>query len=172
MGTSINITLGSTSAHKLDAVRQACQKLELSSVVFGVKTSSGQNEQPVGFDETFSGALTRAISAKSQDPDGIAIGIESGIFRLGTTSVTLDFAIIVVLTSDGRQIITTSEGIQFPEDCVKIAEERGFKTTTVGSVITEKLGGDPTDPHSVLTKGKVTRTMTLIDALVTALQQL
>ncbi len=169
MEPSMNITLGSTSTHKLDAVHQACQKLGLGAVVSGVKTSSGQNEQPVGFDETFGGALTRASSAKSQTPDSIAVGIESGIFRFG---VTLDIAVIVVLTPDGQQIVTTSEGIQFPEECVRLAEERGFKTTTVGSVITEQLGGDPTDPHSVLTKGKVTRTMTLVDALTTALQQL
>lgn len=168
----MNITLGSTSTHKLDAVRQTCQKLGLRAVVSGAKTSSGQNDQPIGFDETFGGALTRATSAKSQNPDSIAIGIESGIFRFGATPTTLDIAVIVVLTSDGRQIVTTSEGIQFPEECVQIAEERGFKTTTVGSIITEQLGGDPTDPHSVLTKGKVTRTMTLIGALVTALQQL
>jgi len=86
--------------------------------------------------------------------------------------MTLDIAVLVILTPDGRQIITTSEGVQFPEECVRIAEKLGFKTTTVGSIITEKLGGDPTDPHSVLTKGKVTRTMTLVDALTVALQQL
>jgi len=54
---------------------------------------------------------------------------------------------------------------------VRIAEKRGFKTTTVGSIITEQLGGDPTDPHSTLTSGKISRTMTLIDAVATALQQ-
>ena len=91
------------------------------------------------------------------------------IFRFG---VTLDIAVIVILTPDGRQIVTTSEGIEFPEEYVEIAEERGFETTTVGSVITERLSGDPTDPHSVLTKGKVTRTKTLVDALKTALHQL
>ena len=166
----MDIIIGSTSTHKLDAVRQACQKLGLEAVVSGVKTSSGQNEQPVGFDETFGGALTRAMSAQSQKPDEIAIGIESGIFRFGI--MTLDMAVIVVLTPDGQQIVTTSEGVQFPEECVKIAEERGFDTTTVGSIITEQLGGDPTDPHSALTKGKVTRTMTLVDALTIALKQL
>jgi inosine/xanthosine triphosphatase len=168
----MNITVGSTSAHKLEAVRQACQTLGLQAVVSGVKTSSGQNEQPVGFEETLSGALTRAISAQSQKPEEIAIGIESGIIRFNAESVTLDSAVIVILTTDGRRIITTSEGVQFPEEYVKIAEERGFKTTTVGTVITEHLGGDPTDPHSVLTKGTVTRTMTLVDALIIALQQL
>jgi non-canonical (house-cleaning) NTP pyrophosphatase len=165
----MKITLGSMSTHKLNAVRQACQELGLDAVVLGVKTQSGQNEQPVGFDETFGGALNRATSAMSQNPDSIAIGIESGIFHFG---VTLDIAVIVVLTPDDRRIVTTSEGIEFPEEFVRIAEERGFETTTVGSVITERLGGDPTDPHSVLTKGKVTRTKTLVDALKTALHQL
>ena len=165
----INIVLGSTSTHKLDAVQQACKKLGLEATVTGAKTSSGQNEQPVGLKETFDGALTRAVSARSQNPDSVAIGIESGIFRFG---ITLDIAIVVILTSDGRQIVTNSEGIQFPEEYVKTAEERGFKTTTVGSVITEQLGGDPTDPHSILTNGKVTRTMTLVNALMIALQQL
>ncbi len=168
----MNITLGSTSSHKLEAVRKACQRLGVEAVVSGVKTSSGQNEQPVGFEETFNGALTRATAAKAEGAGSIAVGIESGIFRFGSPSVTLDIAVIVVLTIDGRQIVTTSEGIRFPEEYVKVAEGRGFQNTTVGSVITEQLGGDPTDPHSVLTQGKVTRSMTLVDALVVALRQI
>lgn len=173
MEQPLRIILGSTSRHKLDAVQQACAKLELTAIVSGIKTSSGQNEQPVGFDETLGGALTRATSAKEQEPESIAIGIESGIFNIKTNGpLTLDIAVVVVLTPDGRQIITTSEGIQFPQECVTIAESRGFKTTTVGTIVTEQYGGEPTDPHSVLTKGVVTRTMTLIDALMVALRQL
>lgn len=172
MGAPINITIGSTSIHKLNAVRQACLKLQIEAVVSGIKTSSGQNEQPVGFDETFRGALTRATFAK-KNTTSVAIGIESGIFRFNVdTPVTLDIAIVVALTNDGKRIITTSEGMYFPEEYVGIAEERGFETTTVGSVIAERLGGDPTDPYTTITKGKMTRTMTLVDALTTALRQL
>jgi hypothetical protein len=47
----MNITVGSTSIHKLDAVRQACEKLKLEVIINGVKAPSGQNEQPVGFEE-------------------------------------------------------------------------------------------------------------------------
>lgn len=168
-GVDMDITLGSTSAHKIAAVKEACDQLGIKAIVTGVKTPTGQNEQPVGFDETYAGAYTRAVCAKALHVDSIAIGIESGIFRFGPT---LDIAVIVVLPKDGRRIITTSEGVKFPEGYVKIAEERGFATTTVGSVITEQLGGDPTDPHSVLTNGRVTRTMTLVSALTTALRQL
>jgi non-canonical (house-cleaning) NTP pyrophosphatase len=165
----MEIILGSTSVHKLNAVHQACKELGLTATVSGVKTLSGQNEQPVGFNEIFNGALARAISAQSQKLGNFFIGIESGIISFG---ITLDIAIIVILTCDGRQIISTSHGLQFPEKYVEIAKERGYKKTTVGSIITEQLGGDPTDPHSILTNGKVTRTMTLVDALVIALRQL
>lgn len=171
----MHITLGSTSEHKLAAVVLACRRLGLSqAAVEGVKTSSGQNEQPVGFDETFGGALQRATSAQIQKPNTIAIGIESGIFRFKAvgTKVTLDIAVIVILTIEGRKIITTSSGIQFPEEYVNIAEGLGFKTVTAGSVVSDKLGGDPTDPHSTLTEGCITRRDTLVDALAVALKQL
>jgi len=169
----MKITLSSTSIHKLNALRQACEALELKVEIDCVKTLSGQNEQPVGFEETFAGAFARAVSAKSQRPDTIAVGIESGIFRFetGFLSISLDIAIVVVLDRNGRRIITTSNGIQFPEKYVKKAEALGFKTTTVGSIITKDFGGDPGDPHSALTSGKISRTRTLVDALVTALKQ-
>ena len=80
-------------------------------------------------------------------------------------------AIIVVITSD-KKLITTSEGVQFPEEYISIAQERGFATTTVGSIISEMLGGDPTDPHSILTNGKISRDATLTNALITLLKQI
>ncbi len=164
-----NIVVGSMSAHKLDAVRKACELLSLDAAVSGVKTSSGQNEQPVGFEETFQGALTRAQGIRSPGDRSIAIGIESGI--LLSENVTLDIAVVVVLTYDSR-IVTSSVGIQFPEGCNILAAQRGFKTTTVGSVVAEQLGGDPTDPHATITNGKITRSALLTDAIVAALSQL
>jgi len=166
--------LGSTNEHKLAAVKKACQQLGLTASISGVKTASGQNEQPVGLSETFEGALNRAQGAQTQNPEAIAIGIESGIFRTNNEKLplTIDLAVIVVLTPDNRRIVVTTPGIVFPEDCVEIAKERGFATTTTGSVIAEKLGGDGTDPHSTLTNGAVSRTKTLVDGLVVALSQL
>jgi non-canonical (house-cleaning) NTP pyrophosphatase len=170
----MKITLGSMSLPKLDAVIQANEILELGAEVCCVKTSSNQNEQPVGFEETFAGALARAKSAKAQRPDSIAIGIESGIFCFDGDNrpITLDIAIIVVLDNNDRQIISTSTGIQFPEEFVTIAKNRGFDKTTVGSIVAEKINADQNDPHQKLTNGRITRKRTLIEAVVTALKQL
>lgn len=174
-GEKIRIVLGSTNAYKLEAVRKACERFGMNASVSGVKTSSGQNEQPVGFEETFNGALTRARLARVQDIDAVSIGIESGIFRFrfnGGMFISIDVAVIVLITPNNRQIVTTSAGIVFPEDCVEIAESRGFKLTSVGSVIVEKFRGDPADPHSTLTNGRLSRETILTDALVTAFGQI
>ncbi len=171
----MNIIVGSTSPIKVNAVMLACQNIGWPGEVniSKIKTASEQNEQPVGFDETFAGALTRAKAAQAKEPESIAIGIESGIFLFhADASVILDIAVIVLLTPHGRQIVTTSTGIEFPEECVRIAEQRGFETTTVGSVVAERFGGDQADPHATLTKGRVTRQATLVEALTEALQQL
>ncbi len=170
---NLDVTLGSTSPQKLKAVLEAFERLAIQITLSTVKTSSGQNAQPVGWDETYAGAFTRATSARKKNPKGIAIGIENGIFRSSINPpTTLDMAIIVVLTKDGRRIVTTSQGIQFPEDCVITAEKHGFKETTVGSVIAEKCNGDPADPHSLLTKGRLTRASILAEGITNALRQL
>lgn len=168
----IKIVLGSTSMHKLEAVRKACERLGIEADISGVKTSSGQNEQPFELRKTFSGALARAEQVRAKNPATLSIGIESGIAHIDVrTQTVVDIAVIVLITLDNRQIVTTSAGIVFPWDYVKTAESRGFKLTTVGSVIAEKFGGDPADPHSILTGGRVSRTMILTDALVLALSQ-
>lgn len=169
----LKIIVGTKSNHKLRAVAQACKRIKMKPVTInGVKTDSGQDEQPVGFEATYDGAFTRAQSAREQNADhNIAIGIESGIFPF-PGKPTLDMAVIVILTKENTQIITTSAGIVFPEEYVTEARKKGFETTTVGSMITKKLGGDPTDPHSVLTNGKISRKDTLVDALAVALKQI
>lgn len=173
--TKMNISLGTRSVHKLAAVERACRELEINATILGVEAHSGENAQPRGFEETFNGALTRATSAKDKNPDSIAIGIESGIFYFGVeldAPIVMDIAIIVVLGEDGKRIVTTSEGIQFPIAHVKTAKVRGFNKTTVGEIIAEHMGGSPKDPHSTMTGGKVSREMTLVDALKVALRQL
>jgi len=166
----MKITVGSTSTVKLAAMLDACSRLGIAVSIGLLKTYSGQNEQPLNFSETYRGALARAEQAQESNPDSLAIGIENGIFNLAP-EVFLDIAVIVAITPDGRQIVASSEGIRFPTIDVKAAAEKGFSVTTVGQTITQRLGGDPADPHSTLTNGKRGRKDILTDAMVSVLKQ-
>lgn len=172
----LKIKLGSTSAQKFKAVEIACKYLSFDFTIEKVNAPSGQNEQPVGFTETFAGALSRARRAINSSPSDydIAIGIESGLFTINQSgrNTTLDVAIIVILTKSGKEIITTTPGFMFPEEYVGIAKGLGFEKNTVGQVIAENLGGDKTDPHSILSNGVITRQETLIEGLMIALKQI
>lgn len=171
MSKKIKIVIGSPSECKLQAVKEACLELGLDCEVTGFKVDSEQNEQPVGLSEITSGALTRAEKAHEKDFNAIAIGIESGIIRTGAPNfISIDLAIIVALFEDDV-LITTSNGMQFIEEFVEIAEERGFKNTTVGDVIAEYLGGNKNDPHSFVSKNTVSRKETIKNGVKIILSQ-
>lgn len=163
----MGIVVGSTSSIKLEAVCQACIHLNLGVSVVGVKAESGQNIQPVGFNETWRGAMNRAQRGRLIKPQRIAIGIENGIYRFTTKDggMTIDRATVIVITKNHKLVVTQSVETEFPEDCVRIADQRGFDKTTVGAVIAEMYGGRADDPHSTISKGAVSRT-TLIKATV------
>lgn len=167
---NIDIVLGSLSIVKLDALMKAREILEIGGTVFSISVPSLQNAQPSGLDEICNGAITRAWGAKNWRPLSHGLGIESGIIH--AKQLTLEIAAIALVCPDGRQIVTTSNGLVLPEQCVFIAHDRGFKTTTVGSVIAEKFGGKIDDPHSTLTNDTLSRKLTLAIAIMTVLKQI
>lgn len=169
------IVLGTTSVHKIDAAKGACALLGLDADVSGVKAASGQNEQPIGFEETYGGALARAKGAQAVDGSAVAVGVENGVFRFGGDDGkkhAVDFAVVVVVLPDGRESVATSLGMEYPDACVVEAERRGFETTTIGSVFAERFGGDPTDPQSVMSEGRAPRVKLLTDTIAQALGDL
>ncbi len=171
----MKIAIGSVSDIKNRAVVAAVHRLEiLYSCFVMIKADSGQNEQPENYAETYAGAKRRASIAKETDQNAVAIGIENGIFNLGSDEDPeyFDIAVIVILTKDNREITLTSAGLPIPKQFVQKAKALGFDKNTVASVIAREIGGDPNDPHTILTGGKVSRVQVLIDALVTALSQL
>lgn len=154
----MKIAIGSTSPHKLAALTQAIDMLLLTHeiVAFEIPTKKW-DQQPVGFDQTLRYAKDRAQLACRECPEAICIGIESGIIQ--AQNVTLDIAVIVALTPepDNNFYFSTSPGLRLPPQDVKEAERRGFKTTTVGQMIAERLKGDPTDPLPAITSNALNR---------------
>lgn len=167
------LRLGSTSLHKIEALKDACLALDIEAQITTEKSSSEINEQPYGFEETYQGALNRAKNARERNPEDMAIGIENGIVPVGDKF--FDMAVVVAISPDGQVFTATSGGIEMPKKYVDIARAKGFATTTVGVAMAEELkekGCDATDPHSFLTNGKVSRKELLTEAIVLALSQI
>jgi non-canonical (house-cleaning) NTP pyrophosphatase len=160
------IALGSANPIKLEAVREAIAALGLSTEIVAIDAPSGVNAQPVG-EETLVGARHRAAEALRLCPQAThALGIENGLFS--EDGVWHDAAMVVLLTPKGQETSFHSPSVIVPNDCVEEARIRGFATTTVGTVIAERFGGNPSDPHTTLTGGKTNRK----DLLITALKEL
>ncbi len=166
----IQVVVGSKSLDKIEATKEGVIRLGIKAEVFGVEAESEQNAQPQGFDEMFDGALMRARKARLVYPSPFAVGIENGIIHYNW--ITIDFAVIVVITPTKKLFVSTSSGVRFPEKLVREARVPGFKDHTVGEVIAEKLGGEKTDPHKTLTHGKISRKDILVEAVRLAFAQI
>jgi len=164
---TITFALGSASAIKAAAVREACRRLGLEAFVVPLEAPSGVGAQPVGLEETRRGARNRAVAAQRSVAGSFGIGIENGIVREdGRWS---DIAAIVIVSPDGTEHVAWSEAVTVPATFVAAAQRSGFDRTTVGSVIANVFGSSPDDPHAALTEGKRTRTAILADAAVAVL---
>ena len=159
--------LGSTSTHKLEALKEACIKIGKEVEINFSSAESEINAQPYGFDEIYRGARNRAINSQTDDIKALKIGIENGIIPVDDKFI--DLAIVVVLLPSGESFVGTSAGIEFPKEAVEEARSRGFETVTVGNIIAETMGGSKTDPHSILTRGKVSRKEILVEAIMSVL---
>lgn len=163
------VALGSLNDVKIGAVIEACQRIGFQIQVISFATQSGVNEQPIGLEETLRGAQERAEAARRSEPNAVCVGIESGILR--AEGVSIDLAVIVVLTRSGKRIVSTSAGMSFPEVLVRETETLGFEKHTVGSMIADVFNGDAADPHRALSNGALTRGRLLVTGLSVAFAQ-
>lgn len=162
--------LCSESKVKLGALVDALSSLGLKVDVVACNAPSGVRAQPVGFKETRDGANNRVAEASrkfSAEHPRAVVGIENGI--LFEDGFVVDVGIVVIRTPYGTYY-AQSQGVQFPEHCVKEAERRGFERTTVGQIIAERYHCNSDDPHLSLT-GRSRREF-LAEAVMTALVQM
>lgn len=175
------IYVGSTSEHKLRAVREACTELGIEAEVMGVKASSGVNEQPVKShenDEILEGAANRARHTVLEIPiehvsRSLQIGIENGIefTKSNTTALVIDLASVVVIDENNVWHFANSAGMPVNYGDVEEARSRGFDKHTVASVTRERTGCDETDATPHYTGGRMTRVELLKQAVKLALCQ-
>ncbi len=163
------IQLGSTSAHKLEALQEACRRVGITTQITSFASPSEINAQPFGSEEIFRGAMNRARNARKNNLRAAALGVESGIISIGEKFV--DRAIVVLLVPDGKSFVGASKDFELPRDAVFRAQTMGFAHTTIGDVIAESIGGSSTDTHTTLSGGKISRKALIADAIVDILTQ-
>lgn len=155
--------------------------------------NSNIDEQPVGR-RTKRGAKNRLRNAKAalkterENAERLGepipplpdyyVSYENGIFPedKGSDRKYFDKAVVIVQQQGRHRRFATSVRVEFPTEFVEEARAalpngEGFKTTTVGSVIARRLGGDKQDPHATLTHGQVTRAGLLTQTTLAALQK-
>lgn len=174
----MEVIVASTNKHKLAAVEEIFRDIYPNQDVqiTGVKANSGVREQPVDHSEILEGVLNRLNHAKqlTEGNGDVYVSMENGIliFEFKGEIRCFDLAWVVIERRFGKRAFAHSTGIEFPLEYVEEAMNRGFATTTIGSVMAEKLGIDSTDPHSTLTDGLVSRSDMLKQTLRAALGQL
>lgn len=171
----VRAAIGSTSIHKIGAVKEAFEELGIHIEAAGIKVSSGVNEQPVKTaerDEILEGAMNRASLAHEGGEYDCSIGIENGIEfqKTDTIAFVSDFARVVLLTSKAT-IVTTSAGHTVNIEDAEEAQRRGFDKHTVASVTAERTGCDKNDATPYYTNGKITRADLLKQAVKLAIAQ-
>lgn len=182
MTSKLLIHVGSTSAHKIAAVRRACEELGLDAEIVGLKATSGVNEQPEGLAETRLGARNRAERAWLDGPrtPDVALGIENGIVSADATITAdrpnesapiFDLAFVVARAPTGTRFHAMSAGHEIDPEDVEEARSRGFDEHTVGSVTAERTGCEATDQVPYYTGGRATRAELLRQAVMLTLAQ-
>lgn len=168
------IFVASTNEIKLKAVTAVVSDLY---AIQGVKPDIKMNEQLVGMEETVFEVSHRLLSLRKnleeqKIPYGLIVSIGNGITQ--RNNKWEDVGIVMMIDAHGKTSIAVSEGIVFPDKYVEVARTRGFEEITVGSVIAEdfNIPEASTDPHTLLTSGKISRKTLLQEAVVRALKSL
>lgn len=125
------LTVGSTNAGKLAAVGEALADPVIAGLLsapapVGFAAESGVSANPVGFEETMTGARNRARAARAAAGSvGWGVGVESGSVRLMPDMPTL-FHFDVCCVFDGtRDHFGVSSGFEYPARLCEAVFVRG-----------------------------------------------
>lgn len=146
------VIVGSKNAAKIAAVQQGIGLYWPDAVVHGEDVASGVSNQPLGHEETLTGALNRARAAQALGAD-LGVGLEGGVVEIHGTPVMMGY---VAVTDGTREVVVPTNGTPLPQSWGKAlaegAELRPFviaaglpydyKTGVIGTLTNGKLSRD------------------------------
>lgn len=174
----VRIAVATANSLKVAAVRASFERCFPHSLirVHALAADSHINAQPVGYDETRTGARNRLAGVREAVRNGrekcdFLVAVENGIVELA--GKWFDFAWVLVEDDDGVVFEAVSGAIPFPSELVAQAKEKGFESTTVGDMIAATYPeANSKDPHETLTCELLTRVDFLKQAVSNCIGQI
>ena len=108
----IIVTVGTKNPAKIDGVRRAFGRYYSDIDVRPVDSSSVAKAQPRGLEEMTAGATARARFALSKVGGDFGVGVEAGIFTIG--SVYFDNQVAAIADTSGKESLGHSAGYSLP----------------------------------------------------------
>lgn len=162
------VVLASKSPLKIAAVKAVVNK---ETKINGIDPHLFSDEQLVGMDEIVAVATQRLIAVKQIDENAsLYVSIVSGLVQ--NYHQFVDVGIVFIIDDNGKTTIAKSAGLALPLSATQKARLRGFNVFTVGKILGEAMGSHvyDTDPHSLVTSGKQSRSDLLAVAVKKALE--
>ena len=162
------IVMGSTSAVKVNATKQAFGTYFEDVDVKGLPLASGVKAFPTSDEETLQGALNRAKEARSLEPEAdFAVGIEGGLSRFDKYVLVKQVAVVI---KEDIISIGVSAGYAAPE---RLLRQLDMASDESRNIIDSYLGRKEILSNEgvigVLTNGILDRTRVTKDAVICAL---
>ena len=163
------VVVGSTSPVKVEATKRAFDAFFEDVEVKGLDVPSGVKPFPLSDEETLRGALNRVKQSSEVEPGAdYYVGLEGGLSQLGEWMVVKQLAVIVC---EGEVGVGVSPGYVCPDSLYKLivsasdaVGRRAIDEYFEESEVLSKQG-----PIGVLTRGRMSRTHSSMEAVVCAL---
>jgi inosine/xanthosine triphosphatase len=164
----ITVAVGSENPVKVEAARRAFAEMfgEMISLQ-ALKVPSGVSDQPMTAEEALTGAIKRALSARSTVHADYGVGLEGGLIHVIDSWFCVGWA--VVADELGRSWAAPGLGVQVPHEVMALVagglELGDAEDQVFGRVNSKQTGG----LIGIVTEDRISRVDTFYPPLLTAL---
>jgi inosine/xanthosine triphosphatase len=160
--------VGTGNPSKIEGVRRAFSKYFSDIELRQVDSSSVAKAQPRGLEEMTAGATSRARYALSVAGGDFGVGVEAGIFTIGT--IYFDNQVAAIVDKTGRVSLGHSAGYMLPSEAMEKLFRKGRELERWAEEVSGiSEVGDKGGLIQHLTKGRMTRADLTEQCVVTAL---
>jgi inosine/xanthosine triphosphatase len=166
--SKMTVAVGTKNPAKIEGVRRAFSKYFPDVELRQVDSSSVAKTQPRGLDEMTAGASARARHALSVAGGDFGVGVEAGIFTIGT--IYFDNQVAAIVDKTGKVSLGHSAGYMLPLEAMEKLFREGRELERWAEEVSGINGvGDKGGLIQHLTKGRMTRIELTEQCVVTAL---